>query len=580
MRPILSILDVIKYLLPSGSHPAFSAEADPENAWTHCPPWPPDLFGTMATLAERSGCYAELGVVLSRSSRERRLKVAWAAQARQLGTEWRSTAIVPNRVAVLWGRLLRQGGRPVSSAPDTSTRVWKRLVVRLLAIADEASCGIGFLPPTHGEHTFALIAFDELIKGDRGKLDGSEVTGLPHSFASLIPADRMCVMPKALAPNVGCTLRSLSHNLAALPGEGTVCPRWFIAAEPTNEDDIALSTGEFNVLVVPYPYEISRSDFVATRSPEAGIDGYFSLQQSWLSVGGAALRRDMLSGFVIDLVAGARARLGGSGPPGVVHAVVLPETALDDQLADALAEDLAEHCPDLEILIAGVLRREGSRARNEAVLARLRHGGLARRVVQSKHHRWRLDGGQIRQYQLGRQLDQDRRWWEDIDVGDRGIAFGLVRRDVVISALVCEDLARFDPVLPVVNAVGPNIVVALLMDGPQLQARWPGRYATVLAEDPGSSVLTVTSLGMVRLARRHGEEDRRVVGLWKDASSSGATELLLPQGAHALLLSLRSKDIEQTTIDLRQDGSTAVSLTLSEVWPVELPNPPSWLAKP
>jgi hypothetical protein len=48
------------------------------------------------------------------------------------------------------------------------------------------------------------------------------------------------------------------------------------------------------------------------------------------------------------------------------------------------------------------------------------------------------------------------------------------------------------------NAIGPNLVIALLMDGPQLENRWPARYATVLAEDPGSAVLTVTSLGMVR----------------------------------------------------------------------------------
>jgi hypothetical protein len=148
---------------------------------------------------------------------------------------------------------------------------------------------------------------------------------------------------------------------------------------------------------------------------------------------------------------------------------------------------------------------------------------------------------------------------------------------MVFAALICEDLARFDPVLPIINAVGPNLVVALLMDGPQLRERWSGRYATVLAEDPGSSILSVTSLGRIKLARRHGEEVRRVIGLWKDPNT-GATELLLPQGAHALALSLSTGSLTQTTMDLRHDGASAVSLSLAEVWPVALAHPPVWLA--
>ena len=55
------------------------------------------------------------------------------------------------------------------------------------------------------------------------------------------------------------------------------------------------------------------------------------------------------------------------------------------------------------------------------------------------------------------------------------------------SVLICEDLARQDPAADLIRAVGPNLVIALLMDGPQLNGRWPARYASVLAEDPGSS---------------------------------------------------------------------------------------------
>jgi len=53
----------------------------------------------------------------------------------------------------------------------------------------------------------------------------------------------------------------------------------------------------------------------------------------------------------------------------------------------------------------------------------------------------------------------------------------------VLTVLICEDLARLDPVNDLVRAVGPNLVMSLLMDGPQLTTRWPARYATVLADD-------------------------------------------------------------------------------------------------
>jgi hypothetical protein len=64
------------------------------------------------------------------------------------------------------------------------------------------------------------------------------------------------------------------------------------------------------------------------------------------------------------------------------------------------------------------------------------------------------------------------------------------------SVLICADLARQDPAADLIRAVGPNLLIALLMDGPQLSHRWPARYAAVPAEDPGTSVQTLTSLGM------------------------------------------------------------------------------------
>jgi hypothetical protein len=111
------------------------------------------------------------------------------------------------------------------------------------------------------------------------------------------------------------------------------------------------------------------------------------------------------------------------------------------------------------------------------------------------------------------------------------------------SVLICEDLARQDPAADLIRAVGPNLLIALLMDGPQLRGRWPSRYASVLAEDPGTSVLTLTSLGMAERSRpifqETGQraESIRAIALWRDVES-GEHEITLDAGDNACVLSL------------------------------------------
>lgn len=139
-------------------------------------------------------------------------------------------------------------------------------------------------------------------------------------------------------------------------------------------------------------------------------------------------------------------------------------------------------------------------------------------------------------------------------------------------------MARYDPVLPTVAAVGPTLVLALLLDGPQLTNRWPGRYATVLAEDPGSSVLTLTSLGMIERAAIPMRENHAVIGLWKERHGA-AKELVLPKDHHALVLSLNLCEKErQVTLDHRVEvkGAT-VEYRLGAYRGVRLDNPPKWL---
>ena len=119
-----------------------------------------------------------------------------------------------------------------------------------------------------------------------------------------------------------------------------------------------------------------------------------------------------------------------------------------------------------------------------------------------------------------------------------------------------------------VRTVGPNLVVALLMDGPQTKERWAARYATVLADDPGCSVLSLTSLGMAQLSRPQVGPDRsRLVALWKDRFN-GATEIELPPGNDAIAVSLSIRYREEFTADGRGDGGSAAFPILSGVHPI------------
>jgi hypothetical protein len=139
--------------------------------------------------------------------------------------------------------------------------------------------------------------------------------------------------------------------------------------------------------------------------------------------------------------------------------------------------------------------------------------------------------------------------------------------------LICEDLARQEPIAEIIRSVGPSLVIALLMDGPQLKTRWSSRYATVLADDPGSSVLTLSSIGMVGLSRPEGESKRsRVIALWKDPLS-GARETELPEGADGVLINLVNTgniSAQERAAVGRLDEESDKTLILGGVHPIRI----------
>jgi hypothetical protein len=115
------------------------------------------------------------------------------------------------------------------------------------------------------------------------------------------------------------------------------------------------------------------------------------------------------------------------------------------------------------------------------------------------------------------------------------VQFVEVGEGITVVALVCEDLAQIDNVAELLRSVGPTIVITPLLDGPQLASRWAARYASVLADDPGSAVLTLTSAGMALRSRPQGRDPSRVIALWKDPVR-GMREIPLEPDAQGVLL--------------------------------------------
>src|SRR5262249_27046958 len=158
------------------------------------------------------------------------------------------------------------------------------------------------------------------------------------------------------------------------------------------------------------------------------------------------------------------------------------------------------------------------------------------RVRQHKHHRWSLDESQIFQYHLGGVLHPGVRWWEAMEVPRRAIEFVEVA-ELALGSLGCGDPGQHDRITRLRRSVGPTVVFAVLLDGPQLTSRWTARYASVLADDPGSAVLTLTSFGMVQRSRPAQRDVSPIVALSRDPAR-GFREIPLEAGAQGVVLTV------------------------------------------
>jgi hypothetical protein len=149
----------------------------------------------------------------------------------------------------------------------------------------------------------------------------------------------------------------------------------------------------------------------------------------------------------------------------------------------------------------------------------------------------------------------------------RSVQFVELGDGVTLASLVCEDLAQTDDVADVIRSVGPMMVVTPLLDGPQLGTRWAARYAGVLADDPGSAVLTLTSFGMAQRSRPPGFGCSPVVALWKGPSQE-TCEIPLERGAQGVLLSASTARAAKRSFDGRrplENGSEFCRVSFRQV---------------
>jgi hypothetical protein len=581
---VLTVEGGIRLIVPAGTRGTGN--------WHEYPQWPPDMFAIAAFLLEQSGSYAWLRPRYIESHFN--IDVQRRQQLVDLGREWargdwflRSRSRAARRsgakVAQLWATLWANRARPLTElAARQAPPAWTMAALYLLIVADEASVGIGFFPPSkefaseerkseenRGGRFIQMLAMQRFFFPPGP--NEPRTIARTHTVGWYADPNVACVLPKTRTPRVGCTVRSLSHHLSLLPGRGELRASWHVNPTAADRPDV------FNVLMIPFPYRISGNNFRVTQRSDSSAWGSFDVAQRWLPQRASGVDAAAFTRFVLALIDAAHRDVDQ------VHGVLLPELALDPTCYRSLCRAVARKLPHLHFLISGV-RSETARAVRNTVQVTTFYPEQDSKtknrrfveVIQSKHHRWRLDRDQIRRYSLGDALDPCREWWEGIDVHERELNFFVFGAGSCFTTLICEDLARVDPGQRAIRAIGPNIVIALLMDGPQLVSRWPSRSAAVLAEDPGSSVLTVSSLGLIERSGVTIKSASRCVALWKDPSGS-VHELDLPAGHHALCLTLTGSYNTEVTLDGREDGGAASYWTLSGVSPVRVSDAPAWV---
>ncbi|WP_417681666.1 hypothetical protein [Roseibium sp.] len=512
----------IRRVFPEGT--AKSLVSDP--SW-HLPPGTPqDIFAATGLLLEDSGALAFFGAGLNRSHKEYPklfLDSKSSKEMQEIGKKWSQfVEEIPNEISILWEDLFNYWEFPLNHRAykfnkerKRNDQYWWLVAYKLFVISDTACNGIGFTPFDLNEKTFAgnfwRLRVQEI--NQRKKLNGfAKNVELQSSLAPRADPDVVCVQPKSLVPTLGAGTRVFSRNLALLRPRGLVRTQWSVQTSvATVETDPGL-----NILVIPFPYDYEKNEFDLFRlndeTTERSIN-VFRLKQSWLE-------REKFSKFLSVCSELIRECIDEHGKS--VHAIALPELALNQKSFEEFSVLAKKMAPSLEFIISGssencepqpkkgnyiwirkyVARKEGRHSTEDGFFD----------ISQSKHHRWKLDGGQILDYSFEHGADgglsELESYWENFSGRAREVNFLAFRQNSAFCGVVCEDLARSEPCHEIIRSVGPNLLFGLLMDGPQIEQRWGAKYASLFAADHGCAVMTISSRALVAKSQEKRETDK------------------------------------------------------------------------
>ncbi|CAK3009187.1 conserved hypothetical protein [Vibrio crassostreae] len=334
-------------------------------------------------------------------------------------------------------------------------------------------------------------------------------------------------------PQSGLTINNLTQNLTFIK------PAVKYKSVVNKFEKGKHNKNKYNILFIPWPFEVKEEYFKPTNqvNEDSGIDDYFGFFDYQPA-------EQLKPVQFLSLILSSLQRVGD------IDLIVLPECALSEKqffaFKDLLFEIFGEKAPSL---LSGVFGKNDNAGMNSALLAFIDEGGQTFDILrQEKHHRWFLDRNQLRNYNLSLALDPGKKWWENISIGRRHLTTLKTTDGVRLCPLICEDLARQEPVAQAVRSVGPNLVISLLLDGPQISPRWPGKYAAVLSDDPGSSVLSVTALGMTKRATGLGHDPSSEVALWSEPNK-GSETLKVSSSQGGLVIELELEPTKMWSID-------------------------------
>jgi hypothetical protein len=508
--------------------------------------WPADLFALTEVILGHTQAYRFVFSPPGDASWPPDRFANWGKAVEDAGRDWSSWVesdhggMVPDLLTQEWSTFRQHVELPLEHVAEGRNWLMCESLLTLHAIADEACAGLGIPLPQSD------------AKGCVYRARGRELLARTGSLARPHP-DLVRVLPKVRTSPNGTALGAFSRY-ACLHRPGAQV-QW--SKIPARHRGTNAQAEYANVLLLPWPLRVRESDFRPVKGSVGRLTservGYFEFTP--------AERLDF------DLV--HRTLLAARDEAGGVDVVVLPESAVDEDNIDDLEAVLGHH--GVVMLMTGVRQPSPQPGRlpgnwmhigvNPVLEKRASATKSGRErwfhVRQNKHHRWSLDESQIFQYHLGGALHPHILWWEAMDVARRTVQFVELGEELTLVCLVCEDLAQYDDVAEVVRSVGPTLVFTPLLDGPQLTTRWAARYASVLADDPGSAVATLSAYGMVQRCRPQGFPPSSVIGLWKDPVR-GIREVPLEPGAHGVLLTICGERTSRRTADSRKPVDNAI----------------------